>query len=225
MFRSLFAQRPLPALPPLSGKAGRLAFLLLAVIPFLFGFMALYLGQDANWDFRNYHWYNGYAALTGRYDTDLLPSQLPFFYNPALDIPYYLLASNVPAKLAAFVLGSVQGLNFILLFMLCHATLIIPNPKQKVWACTALSLLGMLGGGGLSQLGTTFYDNITSLGLFASALMVIRFFPTMIAEKTSYRKAFALAALAGFPAGIMMGFKLPFAPFCVALCGALWLVT
>ncbi|KTF40250.1 hypothetical protein [Xanthomonas translucens] len=28
--------------------------------------LSLLLGQDANWDLRNYHLYNGYAALHGR---------------------------------------------------------------------------------------------------------------------------------------------------------------
>ncbi len=216
--------RQLSPLPAPSSKAGRLAFILLAIAPFLFGLLSLYLGQDNNWDLRNYHWYNAYALLNDRFDTDLLASQLPSFYNPALDVPYYLLATHVPAKVAGFILGSVQGINFILIFMLCHATLIISNPKKKVWVCAALAALGMLGGGGIAQIGTTFYDNITSLGLFTSALMVIHFFPRMM-TMNSWPKALFLAALCGFPAGLMMGFKLPFVVFCVALCGSFLLVT
>lgn len=222
-----FPRTPSPSLSPLpsvSSKAGRLAFLILAIAPFLFGLLALYLGQDSNWDLRNYHWYNAYAFLNDRYDMDMLAAQIPSFYNPALDIPYYLLATHVPAKVAGFILGSVQGINFILIFMLCHATLIIPNTKQKVWACTALAAIGMLGGGGIAQIGTTFYDNITSLGLFTSALLVIHFFPKMLATQ-SWGKSLALAALCGFPAGLMMGLKLPFVIFCLALCGSLLLIT
>lgn len=201
-----------------------MALLLLLIVPFLFGFLALYLGQDANWDLRNYHWYNAYAFLNNRYDIDLLPSQIPSFYNPALDVPFYLLATHVPAPIAGFILGTIQGLNFILIFMLCHATLIISNPKQKVWVCAGLAALGMLGGGGIAQIGTTFYDNITSLGLFSSALMVIHFFPRMITTK-SWKESLLLALLCGIPAGLMMGLKLPFVIFCVALCGAFLLVT
>ncbi|MDD3181712.1 MAG: hypothetical protein PHD48_02765 [Alphaproteobacteria bacterium] len=216
--------RPLPPLPAIPSKAGKLAFCILALAPFLFGLLALYLGQDTNWDLRNYHWYNAYALLNGRYDLDLLPSQIPYFYNPALDVPYFLLATHVSAKVATLLLGSVQGINFILIFMLCHATLIIPNPRQKVWVCTLLAALGMLGGGGIAQIGTTFYDNITSLGLFSSTLLTLRFFSRMM-DTPSWKRSLGMAALCGFPAGLMMGFKLPFVIFCVALCGALLLVT
>jgi hypothetical protein len=218
------SQLPLPALPAFSGKTGKLAFFILAIAPLLFGLLALYLGQDANWDLRNYHWYNAYAALEGRYGIDLLPSQTPAFYNPALDIPLYLLGTTVPAKVAGFILGMVQGLNFILIFMLCHSTLIINNPRHKVWSCAFLALLGMLGGGGIALLGTCFYDNITSLGLFASALLVLHHYKTMLSSR-SLPKVLGLAALCGFPAGLMMGLKLPFVVFCVALCCAFLFVT
>ncbi len=210
-------------LPPKKHKARSLATFLLALAPFLFGLLALYLGQDANWDFRNYHWYNAYALLNGRYDIDLLPAQTPSFYNPALDVPFFLLASHVPAKVAGFILGSVQGLNFVLIFMLAHATLRIPNFRQKVLACAGLAALGMMGGGGIAQIGTSFYDNITSLGLFASALLVLRFWQSM--QSATPRKALFLALLCGFPAGLMMGLKLPFVVFSIGLCGAILFVS
>jgi len=209
-------------LPPKGTKARRLALALLSAAPLVFGALALFLGQDANWDLRNYHWYNAYAFVTGRYTFDLLPSQTPFFYNPTLDVPFYLLASHVSARTAAFVLGTVQGLNFILLFMLGHASLVIPNPRQKVLACAAIAAIGMLGGGGIAQIGTTFYDNVTSLGLFLSALIIIRHFEIII--HGAPRRAAALALLAGFFAGLMMGLKLPAAIFCVGLCFSLLLM-
>src|SRR5262249_18399516 len=152
---------------------------------------ALFLGQDANWDLRNYHWYNAYALLNGRYALDLLPSQTPYFYNPVLDVPFYLLATHVPARIAGFALGFVQGLNFVLLFMLAYASLVIANPRHKVIVSALLAALGMLGGGGIALLGTTFYDNVTSLGLFLSALLVIRSFDCLVTAE--WRKAFTLA--------------------------------
>jgi len=209
-------------LPPRGHKLRGVAIALLAVVPFAFGLLALYLGQDANWDLRNYHWYNAYAFVTGRYLFDLLPSQTPFFYNPTLDVPFFLLASHASAKTAAFVLGTVQGLNFILLFMLAHAALVVPSPRQKIVVCAAIAAIGMLGAGGIAQIGTTFYDNVTSLGLFLSALLVVRHFETLINGPA--RRAAALAFAAGFPAGVMMGLKLPSVIFCLGFCFALLLV-
>jgi hypothetical protein len=198
-----------------------LAFLILA--PLAYGCLALWLGQDANWDFRNYHWYNGYAFWTGRYALDLLPSQTPFFYNPTLDVPYYLLASHVPAKIAGFILAAVQGLNFVLLFMLAHVSLNIADPRRKVWSAAALAAMGVLGAGAIAQVGTTFYDNVTSLGIFASALLIARNLAFL--RTAPWLRAVGVALLAGVLSGLMMGLKLPSVIFCVGLCGALLFVS
>jgi hypothetical protein len=202
-------------LPPKGQTARVLALGLLGLAPLVFGALALLLGQDANWDLRNYHYYNAYALLNGRYGFDLLPSQTPYFYNPALDVPFYLLATHAPARAAGFALGLVQGLNFILLFMLAHAALILARPRAKVLLCAVLAALGMAGGGGIALLGTTFYDNVTSLGLFLSALLVIRCFETL--STSSSTRAAAYAFLIGLPSGFVMGLKLPCVIFCLGL--------
>lgn len=208
-------------LPPKEHRARRLALFLMALAPLAFGVLAIFLGQDGNWDLRNYHWYNAYAFLNGRAAIDLLPSQTPWFYNPILDVPFYLLATHIPAMAVGFILGAVQGLNFILLFMLAYAGLTIANPRHKVLVCAGLAALGMLGAGGIAQIGTTFYDNVTSLGLFLSALMVVRHYKRLLTD--SWGKAFGLALLCGVPAGMAMGLKLPCFTFCIGLCAALFL--
>lgn len=213
-------------LPPKNARGRDVALALVCLAPFVFGVVAIALGQDANWDLRNYHWYNAYALLNQRFGLDWLPSQTPWFYNPALDVPFYLLATHVPAKVAGFALGATQGLNFVLLFMLAHASLRIANPRHKVWACAALASVGMLGGGGIALLGTTFYDNITSLGMFASALMVLRYRSAWTETETStpsVLRILGLSVLCGLPAGLMMGLKLPSVVYCVGICGAILL--
>ncbi|NCC02766.1 MAG: hypothetical protein EOM37_01775 [Proteobacteria bacterium] len=214
---------PLPAFPHKGSKARKLAIVFALFAPVFAGLLALMLGQDANWDFRNYHWYNAYAFLNGRYGFDLLPSQLPYFYSPLIDLPYFLLAQVVSVKTSTFIMGAVQGINLLMIFMLAHTTLIIHNQRHKVLVCIALAILGFLGGGGIALIGTTFYDNITSIGLFLSALLALRFYPRMV--NGPWGHAIALALLSGFPAGIMMGLKLPFVVFCVGLCGAFLFVT
>ena len=71
--------KPIHFLPPKEHRAHKLALAFLVLAPFAFGLLALYLGQDGNWDLRNYHWYNAYAFLNGRYAIDILPSQTPWF--------------------------------------------------------------------------------------------------------------------------------------------------
>ncbi|MDD4615498.1 MAG: hypothetical protein PHW76_00015 [Alphaproteobacteria bacterium] len=209
-------------LPEKGQKARQLALALLVFAPFAFGFLALALGQDANWDLRNYHYYNAYAFLNDRHAVDLLPSQTPYFYNPLMDVPFYLLATHAPAMVAGFAQGAVQGLNFVLLFMVAHAVLVIPGAMRKVAVCAALALLGMLGGGGIAQIGTTFGDNITSLGIFASAALIVRHLDRLVSINA--HKAFALALVFGIPAGMMVGLKLPSVVYAVGLTGGLLFV-
>ncbi len=215
----MYSDQTLPFLPPKNNRARGLAIALLCLAPIAFGLLALYLGQDANWDLRNYHYYNAYAFLNHRYALDLLPSQTPYFYNPLMDVPFFLLATHVPAKVAGFALGFVQGFNFILLFMIAHAVLIIPNKRQKVIVSAVLAALGMLGGGGIAQIGTTFGDNITSIGTLLSAALVVRYLDRL--REGGMKQAFMLALAFGMPVGLMFGLKLPAVVYAVGLCGAL----
>ena len=126
-------------------RTAAFAFLLLA--PPLYGLLGLTLGMDANWDLRNYHWYNAYALLTGRLGMDMLPAQMPSFYNPLLDVPFYLLATHLPARAAGFVWGTLHGLNLALVFLLAHATLRVGT----AWGRVALAaLLAVMAGFGLA---------------------------------------------------------------------------
>lgn len=195
-------------------KLPRGIVVLLALFPIFYALLSLAMGQDANWDLKNYHWYNGYAFLNGRHGFDLLPSQTPYFYNPLLDGAFYAMASSVPAWVASFVLSALQGMNFILLFFLARQV-IAPKPYRDP-AALLIATLGMLGGGWLAELGTTFYDNLLSLGIFGSALLALK-----AHDKTGWR----LWILAGIPVGLATGIKLPSAIFCVGLCGACFFLT
>ncbi|HYD32890.1 MAG TPA: hypothetical protein VEB64_18800 [Azospirillaceae bacterium] len=206
-------------LPTTDRRARWLALVLLATVPLLYGALALDFGQDANWDLRNYHWYNAYAYLDGRHGFDLLPSQTPYFYNPLLDTPFFLLAQAVPAPVAGFTLGVVQGTNFILLFLLAHALLRLESALARVGLAAALALAGLLGGGALGLVGTTFYDNVISLGVTGSALVVTVGHRLMITGPTG--EALTRAFLAGLPIGMSMGLKQPSVLFGAGLCLAL----
>lgn len=210
-------------LPPPGDPARNSVVALLALAPLCFGLLALWLGQSVAWDLRNYHWYNAWAYLTGRYDSgiDFLPSQLQFFFNPWMDLPFYVLATHLPVKLAFFIMGAVQGLNFPLLFTLGYAALKIKNTRHKSAACTVLALMGMVGGMGISEIGALFYDNVTSLGVLLSALLIVRNLDTLLSKP--WRETFKIAVLAGLPVGIATGLKLTVAPFCIGLCLALWI--
>jgi len=198
--------------------SGRVSFLLAVLACAGFGCAALWLGMDANWDLRNYHFYNGWRLLNGLVGRDVLVAQPPSFYNPLLDVPYAWAVERVPAKVIGFALGAAHGLNAVLLFAIAQRLLRPANP----WAAAVLALAGATGAGGLSELGTVFYDNILSVGVLASVLVVVARWE-VLAEAPLGRAARS-ALVAGVPVGLAFGLKQPVVLFCAGLAAAFLLV-
>lgn len=146
--------------------------LLWIVGPLLGGIAALALGQDANWDLRVYHYYNPYAFLNGRLNFDIMPALNPTFHNPFLDLPAYLLAQALPAKLVGFLLGAFQGLIAPLLFALALRLLPAASALRTAIALM-LTLVGATGAMTLVQYGATFHDNTLSVMVLAALLLVL----------------------------------------------------
>jgi len=93
------------------------------IVPIIFGLYSLGQGADSNWDLRNYHLYNAYAFLHGRLAVDLAPAGMQSYFNPLLDVPYYLMTMHLPAMLVGFIMGVIHGLNFVLVLGICRLTL------------------------------------------------------------------------------------------------------
>ncbi|WP_207480129.1 hypothetical protein [Arenibaculum pallidiluteum] len=202
---------------PADASTRRATALILILGPLAYGLLSLALGQDANWDLRNYHWYAGYALVSGRLGIDMVPSQTPSFYNPLLDAPLYLLGSTLPAPVAMFLWSLLHGLNFVLVFLLARELLRVRDARRRVWAAAAVAGVGVLGAGGISLLGTTFHDNLLSLGPLTGLLVIARNRRTLL-EDGRLARAAAIAALAGLPAGAAMGLKQPAVIWCVGIC-------
>jgi hypothetical protein len=198
-------------------RTARISAVALALaVPLGFVLLNLFMGQDANWDLRNYHWYNAHSYLNGRFFFDVVPAQTPSFYNPTLDIPFFLLGNAVPAPAAYGVLAFVQGLNFVPLFAVAYVILRIDRSVTRVWTAAAIALIGVLGGGNVSQIGTTFHDNTVSLGfLGALALIAIKWESLFNGPA---RTALGWAFAAGLMVGAAMGLKQPSVIYCIGVC-------
>ncbi|MFI4987281.1 MAG: hypothetical protein ACHQF3_07555 [Alphaproteobacteria bacterium] len=192
-----------------------LAIFLVATPP-AFGLAALALGMDANWDLRNYHYYNAYAWLAGREGYDMLAAQAPSFFNPLIDVPFFLAAEAWPARLVGFLLGTVHGLNILPLYGIAYATLAIEPPSRRRLAAAGLALLGMVGVGALSELGTTFYDNVVSLGPLTALWLILRRYETLL--RGPWRAFWGALLLAGLSSGIAVGLKQPIVTLPLGLC-------
>ncbi len=185
------------------GRAALAIFLL--AVPLGFGLATLALGMDANWDLRNYHYYNAYAWLTGREGYDILAAQVQTFFNPLIDVPFYLATQAWPARLVGFLLGTLQGLNALPLYGIAYAALDVAEQRRRRLLAAALALLGMVGVGNLSELGTTFYDNVVSLGPLTSLWLILRRHRAFLGG--SWREIWRSLLLAGLISGIAIGLK------------------
>jgi len=189
--------------------------------PLFFGILTLFLGQDANWDLRNYHLYNPFAWLHDRIDFDMVPAQVANFYNPLLHIPFYWAVMSLPPMLMGFLLGAIQGLNFPLLVGITRCVM-GPEDGLKIkrpeWHYFLAAFIGLLGAGTLAELGTTFADNIISLPLLLSLWLLLRRYQDLLTETTP--SLFLLVAGAGLLTGLAPGLKQPSAVFAVGWCAA-----
>jgi hypothetical protein len=176
--------------------------------------LALALGQDANYDQQNYHFYIPYALLNDRILFDIFPALIgPTFHNPIPYLPFYWLAWNALPMLTGALLGALYGLAFAPLCLL--AKTVPPRPlRRSKPAAVALATLGLTGAVAVGENGTSFIDNLVS-GLALSGLAIAT---TAMPSLTwgSQMRTIRRVAIAGFPFGLAAGFKLTMAVYCAA---------
>jgi hypothetical protein len=176
----------------------------------------VWLGKDTSWDFRNYHWYIPYQLLNNRLDIDIAAAHQGSYYNPLSDVPFYLLARYTTSWFAIAVLGLVQALNIVPMYLIARSSLKI---AERELAAAALSFFGMTGGMMLTLYGTHYYDNALSVfTLTALAIIVLR------RQEMAEGPLLAVAkwcGLAGLLTGFAAGLKLPMAPYALGFAGAL----
>jgi len=174
--------------------------------------VALLLGQDANWDLRNYHLYNGYALLHGRLTLDLAPAQMQSYFSPVLDVFHYLLMVHLPAPVAGFVLGTLHGLVFLPVAGI--AMLVLQGQPQQARLAPLLAMAGLCASSFLSEFGSSMADNTTALFVLGSLCFVLR---AQQRQQQMNCSALGIWMLAGALLGIAVAFKLTNAVYAVAL--------
>ena len=189
------------------------ASLLAAALMPLFGLLVVARGRNADWDFRNYHWYNPYAWLTGRHELDVAVAHHATYYNPLPDVPVYLAAQVLPGWGVAFVLGCAHGLNLLLVYRLARHALGAQAHTRAEWIALALAVAGTTGGMALVLIGNASNDLTVSLFVLLALLVIVR--------HDSFRPAprgdLARFVVAGLVCGSAIGLQLTMAPFAFGL--------
>ncbi|WP_013322250.1 hypothetical protein [Gloeothece verrucosa] len=149
---------------------------ILALSYFLLGaLVTIIFGQDVNWDLRNYHFYNPYMLLTDRIKYDILPAQIQTFFNPLLDIPFFvsIYYLKIPSIIVNSFLGGLHGLNLWFVHYILYFSLINLKDTYKHLISLLAALTSFWGAAYLSELGTTMGDSTASLFALGSLLIII----------------------------------------------------
>ena len=175
--------------------------LLVAILCFAaFGAYSLSLGQDANWDQQNYHFYAG-TFLHSRLAQDFLASGYPSYLNQYPYALFRLLVVNLPPRTVGFVLGGIHGLNCAAVYLLGRLLLRGMGRGAAVGLALASTAAGAVAPMFLSEVGTTFAD------ILFSPVIVLALVAAYLGTQRE-RGYLVWAGLAGLALGLAGGMKL-----------------
>ena len=178
--------------------------------------VSIKLGQDANWDLLNYHLYNGFAFIQGRFAQDLLAAGMQGSLNPALDALYAGLALG-PLRHAPRTLAAVTGLWYGMAVFLAIRLAILLYLKTAAENRTGLAALAaaicaialsVSGSAMVSQVGTTTDEVQVAVVMIAGLLVLAGGAVIKPAEVNPYRPSRRRVAVAGLLFGFAAGLKL-----------------
>lgn len=177
------------------------------------GAASILSGKDVNWDLRNYHFYNPWAALNGRLGWDIAPAQIQTFLNPVADFPFYfLVTAPLPDYAVSFLMGVPFGCTAYFFCQIARRIRQEIDPQRKIRGfALACALLGLTGAAGLSQIGATTNEWLVAALLLGGIYFLIE--SLWGTNPDSGRRLF----LAGLLTGMACGAKLTAAAYGAAL--------
>lgn len=190
-------------MPPLSpgGVAETMLLVLLACC------ISVGQGQDRNWDLLNYHLYDAFSFLHGRFARDLYPVGIQIYFNPLLDLPYYLLSVRfIPdwPRVVAFVAGIPFGLLIVVVLRIARIVLPSTTPAEA-WLAPIATCIGVSGSMTWSEIGTTFGDIPVAILVLSGLAVPLSLLPRR--DDISDAGWIRTMLLAGFLIGTAAGLK------------------
>ncbi len=167
--------------------------------------LSLSNGADRGFDARNYHIYNPYAFLNNRFNIDIMPAGLQSYFNPLIDIPYFLIIKYFNhALFVNFISGTSYGIFLFLIYKL--SDFIFKDSKNK----NVFVLLSVILGGITDFMATN--NGSLSNDIFIADIILLSILLIFKSFKNYKPK---LMIISGLLIGIAIGLR--FATVCVAL--------
>ncbi|MET4258118.1 hypothetical protein ABIC09_003060 [Bradyrhizobium sp. S3.12.5] len=166
------------------------------------------MGEDVNWDWQNYHEYNVWAVLNGRYGVDAVPPGFQTYFNPIVYFPVYYLRHYLPSPYGLMIIGAIHGLNLALIWLFARLVLGRTATFVAIAAAVAIAASGPMT---LSEVGTSFSDVLLALPVIGGFLLIL------IAD----RRPAVRYLLAGLLIGAAVGLKLTNVVYAIGAAAAL----
>lgn len=177
----------------------------------LFAALASRFGTDASYDFKNYHFYNGFAAHHDRTGLDIVPAQLQTAFYNGIDAIYYALFTSLNGHpvLLNILLSVPYAAAAVALFLMAGVFVDAPAPWRDM-VCALVAIVGLTGASALPTLATTMTEVVPGLPLLAGLTLWLRLEK---AQSSMVWTALAVGALAG----LSVAFKLTEAPLFIGM--------
>ncbi len=161
--------------------------------------LSVYLQQDLLWDFLNYHYYNAFALIFGRFGWDIVPASINGFFNPIIELPLYFYIQHFNQH-PAFIFA-LQGIwTGLLLFAFYKIVTLFIDINRKGYILLALAL-AVTGQQVFFQIGTSTNEIQVSFFMLWGIYYLLRMIKYPTQQKTNF------FAIAGLIMGIGLGLK------------------
>ena len=180
-----------------------------------FAIAAAALPTDGSYDFKNYHLYNGFAALHDRRALDIAPAQLQTGYFYGLDAVYYLVFTslNRHPTLINLLLSIPYSVAATMLFLIAR----LFARRAFVWpnlVSAAAAVFGLTGAATFPTLATTQSELVPGLAILIALAR-------WLVLENERRNTVSSALVIGGLAGVSVGLKLTEAPLFVGMAVAI----
>jgi hypothetical protein len=175
---------------------------------------AAMFGGDSTWDTRNYHLYNPFALLTGKWQVDIDAAQMQTYLAPTLDIPYYLLVREIGnIRLLNILLEIPHAIAVSLAFLLSLRLLNATELVSRLTAAVAV-LIGVTGAGTMPFMETAMSD-MSGVALVLGGLLLLA--PKDLRQDLTLIRFGAAGLLFGAAVGLKLTFVCAAGGLCVAV--------
>lgn len=169
------------------------------------GCVSVMLGSPlCDWDALNYHIYAPYAFLTGRIGFDILPCGIRSYFNPIMDIPYYIMLKylNHHPYIVSFIQGSYYGIFMYLSYKISELIFIKDSYEKYMLSIFSTVIIGS-SAFILYEIGTLFGDIQSSILICLALYLCLKYLFYDDSSKCNW-----IILLMGFILGAVLGLKL-----------------